>query len=457
MKHVLLTILLTLPAYFAAVAQTELVYTVNNWNGDGITQHTIDPSTGTVSASVNYANGSPTSSTAIALNSSNYLYFIPEILNNNGDFSVYSIAANTSATTPTLVLSGSIPGSPSNVLFRRIGINEDGVAYMISSEEGTNTIHLSRFVTTATGGANTFEYLGTMSLSDGPTSNFYNGDIAFDGNGDAFILANADVDNGVTKIYKVSGATLDAATSSSVTPLTYMATVLTPSGSNFAQAVTGLAFSNTGNLYVTSQDVGDPSGGGASGIFMLNRDQLAGPVVATATNVTSNGIGDITSNYYPTINILPVSYNYIKAKMINNALVVDWQTATEKNNVRFDIEVSKDGKNFVKIGTVNTKALNGNSNNNLTYDFSTPVQNSMAALGISIFSLAFVLLMFNRRNKMLFSLMLLFGVTTFTISCNKNSEQIDTADTEKIFVRIAQVDENKKVNYSEIVTAYKAD
>ena len=46
-----------------------------------------------------------------------------------------------------------------------------------------------------------------------------------------------------------------------------------------------------------------------------------------------------------------------------------WHTATEVNLRNFEIERSSDGKNFKTIGTVATKALNGNSSYNQDYSF----------------------------------------------------------------------------------------
>ena len=46
-----------------------------------------------------------------------------------------------------------------------------------------------------------------------------------------------------------------------------------------------------------------------------------------------------------------------------------WSTVTEQNNKGFEVQRSTDGYNFSKIGFVNSKATNGNSNLKLNYDF----------------------------------------------------------------------------------------
>jgi hypothetical protein len=48
---------------------------------------------------------------------------------------------------------------------------------------------------------------------------------------------------------------------------------------------------------------------------------------------------------------LPVEITSFKATQQNNAVQLKWVTASEQNNLRFDIERSNDGKNFFKIGS----------------------------------------------------------------------------------------------------------
>lgn len=73
---------------------------------------------------------------------------------------------------------------------------------------------------------------------------------------------------------------------------------------------------------------------------------------------------------YPTFwsnEALPVELTTFTAKAYKNSLIrLDWATASEKNNVRFDIERSTDGVKFDKIGEV---AGNGNSRAVKNYQF----------------------------------------------------------------------------------------
>lgn len=449
----------------AAISQ-DTIYTVNNWFHDGISQHLISPTTGIVNNTQTYATGSTDFvSTAIGMNSGGHLYAIPEITN-TGEFEVFSIPAypTTSQTTlpvtpTTPVLTGQIPSNNNRIFFRRLGIAPDNWAYMIVAEENTNIIHFAKFLTAANGTASNFTYIGTISLNDGPSTNFYNGDLAFDALGTMYVLVNADQGFGTTKIYKASSATLAAATgAASITQLTYVATVYTPTGDNFAGAVTGLAFASNGNLYLTAQNPAAPNTGN-EGIFLINKDELTGNVIASATNFNADqGMADIASHYYPTQTFLPVNYNHINARIINGNLEVKWQTAGERNNDRFDIEISKDGVQFTKIGSHKSKASNGNSDNALNYEFAISLADAKPVLALGI-SLALLLLIpvTNRRQRMMAIICITIFTGVFAASCKKSGEQIDVDNTDKVYVRLVQYDINGKKEVSKTITAYKAD
>ncbi len=67
--------------------------------------------------------------------------------------------------------------------------------------------------------------------------------------------------------------------------------------------------------------------------------------------------------------VLPVTFTQFTGKKEGSVNVLSWQTATEMNNIGFELERSADGKNFTKLSFVNTKANNGNSNQVLNYAY----------------------------------------------------------------------------------------
>jgi hypothetical protein len=64
--------------------------------------------------------------------------------------------------------------------------------------------------------------------------------------------------------------------------------------------------------------------------------------------------------------VVPITWSYIQAKLINAQTLVSWATEQEINTLKFELERSKDGIHFSKIGE---KAAAGNSSTLRAYDF----------------------------------------------------------------------------------------
>jgi len=64
---------------------------------------------------------------------------------------------------------------------------------------------------------------------------------------------------------------------------------------------------------------------------------------------------------------LPVNFLYFAAKALNGTAVLNWATAQEMNSRGFEIERSRDSRNWTKIGFTGSLAENGNSNTKLEY------------------------------------------------------------------------------------------
>ncbi len=92
----------------------------------------------------------------------------------------------------------------------------------------------------------------------------------------------------------------------------------------------------------------------------------------TSFSVGIAGSADWESIFVPIIPLnatyLPIELIDFNAKIINNRVVLCWQTVTEKNNAYFTIEKSIDGLNFIKIKDIPTKAVGGNSQTILKYE-----------------------------------------------------------------------------------------
>ena len=65
-------------------------------------------------------------------------------------------------------------------------------------------------------------------------------------------------------------------------------------------------------------------------------------------------------------NVLPIELNYFKADLINDKVIIEWQTLTEINNDYFEVLKSYNGVDWFTLTTVNGS---GNSNNIIKYNY----------------------------------------------------------------------------------------
>ncbi|MCY7291031.1 MAG: T9SS type A sorting domain-containing protein, partial [Ferruginibacter sp.] len=67
--------------------------------------------------------------------------------------------------------------------------------------------------------------------------------------------------------------------------------------------------------------------------------------------------------------VVPVTWLYVKAQLLNNNSLIQWATANELNSKLYEVEWSTNGINFIKIGSVNAAGnTSSNSNYNFTHD-----------------------------------------------------------------------------------------
>lgn len=167
--------------------------------------------------------------------------------------------------------------------------------------------------------------------------------------------------------------------------------------------------------------------------------------------------GNISNHAYIKVIVdasLPITLGAFEARIANGQLLVNWSTLREWNNAYFEVEVSKDGINFVKAGTVHTLAPDGTSAATLHYNFRSDVNAATGLLGISLFSVAFGCLLFYKRNKPMYTLALVAGLGFMGLwSCSKQDTAGVSDPTGKIFVRLKQVDKDGAYKYEKIVEA----
>lgn len=151
---------------------------------------------------------------------------------------------------------------------------------------------------------------------------------------------------------------------------------------------------------------------------------------------------------------LPVTFADVTATIKDDALLVQWTTLLELHSSYFDIEGSADGVHFVKLGTVSSKAEKGISDKTLSYSFTANISNSMSILGISLFAAGLLLLLFNRKNRWAYMLIVTTGMFIGMQSCTKNDSSVNSSG-KNLFIRIAQVDVDGTVKYSKTIQAVK--
>lgn len=83
----------------------------------------------------------------------------------------------------------------------------------------------------------------------------------------------------------------------------------------------------------------------------LNAD-IAGKIIGTESS--KQDIGQVPNSYYTFMNdgVLPVSLLGFTADVLNNKIQLNWETANEENVVSYEVQKSRTGVDFEKIGEI---------------------------------------------------------------------------------------------------------
>ena len=193
----------------------------------------------------------------------------------------------------------------------RLGIDQNGIGWVISKESWSNDIHVASFTWNGnTANAPVVTKRGKLTTTDNSNSVFINGDLAIAG-GTIFVLAN----NGynITKIYTASSTTLLAANSSSTTNFSYKWTLKKADGSDFNAPVNGFAFSSTGSAYLST----------SVGLYFIDQFSTnfsgTGTVKCTLKEFQSD-LSDLATGYWPATTALPVKIRDIKVTLSHSKI-----------------------------------------------------------------------------------------------------------------------------------------
>ncbi|WP_199118552.1 hypothetical protein [Pedobacter sp. ASV28] len=158
---------------------------------------------------------------------------------------------------------------------------------------------------------------------------------------------------------------------------------------------------------------------------------------------------------FGTVNVLPVTFGDLSAKIQSGRLQVDWTTLSETNNAKFIVQGSNDGKTWTDLGVVDSKAQDGRSATLLPYSFSREWSGAILA-GFGILGL---LLLPVTRSR-LFRIAIVLIAVSIAISCAKETDRIgdfkeSTSTSQAVYIRLAQFDKNGTTTYSAAVLAKK--
>lgn len=167
----------------------------------------------------------------------------------------------------------------------------------------------------------------------------------------------------------------------------------------------------------------------------------------TITNDALDALGSCT---------LPVVFGNVGAIINNGNIELSWTSLKETDNSHFEIEISGDGKNFKKVATVSSTAINGNSSEAINYSYIISNPTSLLWLVIPAVLGLGLLVKGSRNGKWLGMMVMVLAIGIGGYSCSKDAHDSISSATEsksKIYIRIAQVDKSGLKQYSRVVQA----
>ncbi|MFV0606576.1 MAG: hypothetical protein ACK5NK_12115 [Niabella sp.] len=209
-------------------------------------------------------------------------------------------------------------------------------------------------------------------------------------------------------------------------------------GSNASGATGGAGQGNGGNGGTTFSSGANgtaPGGGGGGAGYLSTGGTGAGGLVIIIVNQALN-----------------VEFGAINASLSNNSLRLRFATLKEVNNSHFVIQISKNGKNFKDVATVQSNHADGNFSGSTDYDITVDLSNYILT-GFSLFILLILGGLVQKHRWKTFVLgAICFGTIVLLASCDKNNDSVDLPDNGKMYLRIKQVDKDNNTMYSRVIT-----
>jgi hypothetical protein len=305
MKKINFMLLVTMILFTSTIYAQDVVYAADI-DAEKLVKINANPETGATSGNFSTAKDIERKTAAVGVNVSGYLYYLTYGENAEGDgegrVDIYTTKADGTGSPVRIKnnfdLNGE--GNDNDLGFVRLGIDASGKAWILAKSQSDNTLYLASFITNGTNNVSPTIISSNVTTSDNSNSTFVNGDLAFDGQGVMYVLAN-NRSTSVTKIYTINP------TNSTV--LAFKWSVVKSDGSSFTGSVNGAAFSSTGSMYIST----------SSGLYFIDQTttNFSGTGTVKATFVKSqNGIADLATAYWPAFTRLPVRIANVKFKLV---------------------------------------------------------------------------------------------------------------------------------------------
>ncbi|GAC1422387.1 MAG: hypothetical protein NVS1B13_11710 [Flavisolibacter sp.] len=290
----------------------------------------INVSNAAVGAAVNTAYGSPSSSNALGYSGVNGNFYFFNVNYSSQQFVSFNPVLNTTTVLANCPLTASV---------RSGCVNNDGTGYYCL-DQNANLFYYNIGLNTWTNITNKWFDQTSTNITNTVVKPQSSGDMAFDGNGNLWLLLSSGSAYGLYEII----AGLPTTPVGSITANQIMApTTPTPDGSTIA----GIAFSTTGQFYLST--INDH-------LYILNNN-LTTTLLGTFTTA---GVGiDLTSCSFPT-SVLPVNFvSFDIDGTSNNQINLNWTVVQKANTEIYQIEESQDGAKWQSIGSLSSNTIQG--------------------------------------------------------------------------------------------------
>lgn len=235
--------------------------------------------------------------------------------------------------------------SDSGLGFVRLGFDPAGYGWIIAGN-GSSQLRIAKFRGRGLNPIDNINTFGLVNLTvDGGTiADFQNGDLAFDGQGTLFALAN--VTGGTATIYNLNS------TSNPSTLIRRWTVLNGTTGTGFTGSVNGVATSGN-SIHIST----------SNGIFFVNAattNSTTGTISAFPVSDLT-GITDLASpSSIASGPLLPVRLLEFSGLLRNNIATLRWQSEAETNFDRFEVERSTNNGRFDRVATLAARG-NGSS------------------------------------------------------------------------------------------------